>query len=150
MRIPSLESVYQAMVLQNNTLNKQRAVMADIARRAQEQGKNTQIPLISSAVLARVREKEDAHLNKGYVIYLIFSHSLLNLTSVYYEILIHKLSYCIPFPVFSMACGGLHISLVTPLPVLQIRLPGGAVEGCKTYLIYVLWCEYVFCDRECA
>lgn len=71
-RIPSLESVYQAMVMQNNILNKQRAVMADIARRAQEQGRSTQIPLISSAFLARVREKEDAQLNKGYVVYLIF------------------------------------------------------------------------------
>lgn len=72
MHIPSLESVYQAMVMQNNILNKQRAIMADIARRAEEQGRSTQIPLISSAVLARVREKEDAQLNKGYVVYLIF------------------------------------------------------------------------------
>jgi len=85
MHIPSLESVYQAMVMQNNILNKQRAIMADIARRAQEQGRSTQIPLISSAVLARVREKEDAQLNKGYVICLIFLYSLMNITSVYYE-----------------------------------------------------------------
>jgi hypothetical protein len=82
MHIPSLESVYQAMVMQNNILNKQRAIMADIARRAQEQGRSTQIPLISNAVLARVREKEDAQLNKGYVVYLIVSQSLMNVTSV--------------------------------------------------------------------
>jgi hypothetical protein len=80
MHIPSLESVYQAMVMQNNILNKQRAIMADIARRAQEQGRCTQIPLISSAVLARVREKEDVQLNKGYVIYLTFLHSLMNIS----------------------------------------------------------------------
>ena len=82
MHIPSLESVYQAMVMQNNILNKQRAIMADIARRAQEQGRSTQIPLISSAVLARVREKEDSQLNKGYFLYLIFLHPLMNISSV--------------------------------------------------------------------
>ncbi|PNF32473.1 hypothetical protein B7P43_G04906 [Cryptotermes secundus] len=65
MYIPSLESLYQAMVMQNNILNKQRAIMADIAHRAQEQGRSTQIPLISSAVLARVRDKEDTQLSKG-------------------------------------------------------------------------------------
>ncbi|XP_069698621.1 nuclear pore complex protein Nup214 [Periplaneta americana] len=65
MHIPSLEAVYQAMVVQNNILNKQRAIMADIAHRAQEQGRNTQIPLISSAVLARVRDKEAGQLLKG-------------------------------------------------------------------------------------
>lgn len=68
MYIPSLESLYQAMVIQNNILNKQRAIMADIAHRAQEQGRSTQIPLISSAVLARVRDKEGAQLSKGYVL----------------------------------------------------------------------------------
>lgn len=65
MYIPSLESVYQTLVMQNNILNKQQAIMADIAHRAQEQGRSTQIPLISSAVLARVRDKEDAQLSKG-------------------------------------------------------------------------------------
>lgn len=85
MHIPSLESVYQTMVMQNNILNKQRAIMADIARRAQEQGRSTQIPLISSAILARVQEKEDAQLNKGYVVYLIFLYTLMNITSVYNE-----------------------------------------------------------------
>jgi len=59
--------------------------MADIARRAQEQGRSTQIPLISSAILARVQEKEDAQLNKGYVVYLIFLYTLMNITSVYNE-----------------------------------------------------------------
>jgi len=127
MRIPSLESVYQAMVMQNNILNKQRAIMADIAGRAQEQGRSTQIPLISSAVLARVREKEDAQLNKGYVIYLTFLHSLMNITLVYYEMWIHILWNSNPFPGFSIAHGGLHISLVKPVHVLQIRLPEGAV-----------------------
>jgi hypothetical protein len=105
--------------------------MSDIARRAQEQGRSTQIPLISSAVLARVREKEDAQLNKGYVVYLIFLNSLMNIISVYYEMRIHILSNSNPFPGFSVACGRLHISLVKPVPVLQIRLPEGAVEGCK-------------------
>jgi hypothetical protein len=72
------------MVMQNNVLNRQRAIMADIARRAQEQGRSTQIPLISSAVLARVREKEDAQL-KEYVVHFIVSQFLMNCTSVYYE-----------------------------------------------------------------
>ena len=61
MHIPPLEAVYQAMVMQNNILNKHRAIMADIARKAPEQGRSTQIPRISSAVLARVCEKEDMH-----------------------------------------------------------------------------------------
>jgi hypothetical protein len=73
------------MVMQNNILNKQRAIMADIARRAEEQGRSTQIPLISSAVLARVREKEDAQLNKGYVVYVIVPQSLMSVTSVHYK-----------------------------------------------------------------
>jgi hypothetical protein len=77
MYIPSLESVYQTLVMQNNILNKQQAVMADIAHRAQEQGRSAQIPLISSAVLARVRDKEDAQLSKGYVVYFSASQYLI-------------------------------------------------------------------------
>lgn len=77
MYIPSLESLYQAMVMQNNILNKQRAIMADIAHRAQERGRSTQIPLISSAVLARVRDKEDTQLSKGYVLYCSASQYLI-------------------------------------------------------------------------
>ena len=65
LHIPTLEAVYQAMVLQNGILNKQRFIIADIARRAQELGRSTQIPLISTAVLARARDKEATHLGKG-------------------------------------------------------------------------------------
>lgn len=99
MHIPSLESVYQAMVMQNNILNKQWAIMADIAHRAQEQGRSTQIPLISSAVLARVREKEDAQLNKGYVVYLIPDEH-------YFSILWNVNPYTLKFqPIPRIFCG---------------------------------------------
>jgi capsular polysaccharide biosynthesis protein len=69
LHIPSLESVYQAMAIQHDILNKQRVIMADIARRVQEQRSSSQIPLISSAVLARVHDKEAACLDRGYVLY---------------------------------------------------------------------------------
>jgi hypothetical protein len=74
MHIPSLELVYKAMVMQNNILNRQRAIMADIACKAQEQRRSTQIPLISSAFLARVCDKEAAQLGKGYVLYFMLNN----------------------------------------------------------------------------
>jgi hypothetical protein len=84
MYIPSLESVYQAMVMQNNILNKQRVIMADIANRAQEQGRSRQIPLISSAVLARAHD-EDARLKEGYVLDFSALQYFINSASLCYE-----------------------------------------------------------------
>lgn len=111
MHIPSLESVYQAMVIQHDILNRQRVIIADIARIVQEKRSSSQIPLISSAVLARVCDKEAVHLHKGYSLFFSVSLSFCGLCLI---ILWNRLANCSFFDRTCLAYKGPHTSVQWP------------------------------------